>query len=290
VGVTPHPGDGRTVTGRRATGDFVQAPVRLQGLDLMQDPLRELEPLRRRAAAEAPTRCDRLSRLVGPIQLLTGAGERVRQNPGGRTAGSDGHTRRAIDPKMLLRLAEARAQHRSHPHAVRRVYLPKGKTGRRALGMPPRRDRMVHASMAQVLAAIYAPILRDCSSGFRPGRNTLQALRHGAPAAPAGAPWRIAGALGKGCDAFPPGVILRCLRKRIKDARCLGLVHTMRTAGVMAEGEWLPTYAGTPQGGLASPSLSPVVVHDLDCWREDHWPATPPPLTPQQQSTRAHPE
>jgi len=44
-GVTPHQGDGSTVTGRRATGDFVQAPVRMEGLDLRNDPLRELEHL-----------------------------------------------------------------------------------------------------------------------------------------------------------------------------------------------------------------------------------------------------
>ena len=42
-------GHGSTVTGHRATGDFVQAPVRMEGLDLMNDPLRELEPLRARA-------------------------------------------------------------------------------------------------------------------------------------------------------------------------------------------------------------------------------------------------
>jgi RNA-directed DNA polymerase len=115
--------------------------------------------------------------------------------------------------------------------------------------MPPIRDRIVHASMAQVLAAIYEPIFRDCSYGFRPDRNTIQALRHVAQGSQAGATWLIEGDGVKCFESFPHGVILHCLRKRIKDERFLGLVRTMRTAGVMEEGEGRPTDSGTPQGG-----------------------------------------
>jgi hypothetical protein len=53
VGVAPHQGDGSAVTGRRATGNFVQAQVSMEVLDLMNDPLRELEHLRRLAAADS---------------------------------------------------------------------------------------------------------------------------------------------------------------------------------------------------------------------------------------------
>jgi retron-type reverse transcriptase len=98
----------------------------------MDAPLRELEHLRKLAAAEPTKRCDRLYRLVGHITLLTGAGERGRQNTGGRTAGSDGQTSSDIAPHMLLQLAEELAPNRSRPPAVRRVYIPKGKTARRA--------------------------------------------------------------------------------------------------------------------------------------------------------------
>lgn len=256
----------------------------------MDDPLRALEHLRKLAAAEPTKRFDTLYRLVGHIKLLTCAGERVRQNTGGRTAGIDGQTRSDIDPDMLRGLAEELAQNRYQPQAVRRVYIPKGQTGRRALGIPPIRDRIVQASLAQVLEAIYEPLFRDCSYGFRPGRNTIQALRHVAQAYKAGAPWIIEGDLVKGFDSFPHGVILNGLRKRIKDERFLGLVRQMLTAGVMEAGEWRPTYSGTPQGGLASPLLSHVVLHEFDGWMEDHWQANPPPLTPTQQHSRANPE
>ena len=82
--------------------------------------------------------------------------------------------------------------------------------------------------------------------------------------------------------SIPHGVILNCLRKRIKDERFIDLVRQMLNAGVMEEGHVLPTYSGTPQGGLASPILSNVVLHACDGWLEGHWQANPPPLTAKQ--------
>ena len=78
VGRTPHQGDGSAVTGQRATGRFVQAQVSMEVLDLMDDPLRELEHLRKLATIDPAKRFDKLYRLVGHLKLLTGAGERVR--------------------------------------------------------------------------------------------------------------------------------------------------------------------------------------------------------------------
>jgi group II intron reverse transcriptase/maturase len=256
----------------------------------MRDPLRELEHLGNLAAADPAKRFGKLYRLVSHRELLRHAGERVRQNTGGRTAGIDGQTRRQIDEGLCARLAEELAHNQYHPQAVRRAYIPKGKTGRRALGIPTIRDRIVQAVVAQILEAIYEPIFRNCSYGFRPQRNTIQALRHVAQAYQAGATWVIEGDLVKCFDSIPHGVILNSLRKRIKDERFIELVRKMLTAGVMAEGNLLPTYSGTPQGGLASPILSNVALHEFDCWLEEHWQANPPPLTAKQQHARANRE
>src|SRR5260370_24294332 len=57
-------------------------------------------------------------------------------------------------------------------------------------------------------------------------------------------------------------------------------------AEVIGEGSLERTYSGTPQGGLASPILRNIVLHEFDCWMEDHWHPTPPPLTAQQQQAR----
>src|SRR5215813_1735584 len=125
VGVTPHQGDGSAVTGRRITGNFVQSLVSIEVLDLMNDPLRELEHLRKLASADLTKRFGNLYRLVSHWKFLSLAGERVRQNTGGRTAGIDGQTRKHIDMGMLSHLAEELASHRYQPKPVRRVYIPK---------------------------------------------------------------------------------------------------------------------------------------------------------------------
>jgi group II intron reverse transcriptase/maturase len=290
VGVASHRGDGSAVTGRRITGNFVQSLVSIEVLDLMNDPLRELEHLSKLASADPIKRFSDLYRLVSHWKLLALAGERVRQNTGGRTAGIDGQTRKHIDMKMLSLLAEELASHRYQPQAVRRVYIPKGKTGRRALGIPSIRDRIVQAAVAEILAAIYEPTFRDCSYGFRPKRDTIHALRHVAQAYRAGATWTIEGDLVKCFDSIPHGVILQCLRKRIKDERFIELIHQMLKSGVMEEGKFFPTYSGTPQGGLVSPILCNAVLHEFDCWMEDQWQANPPPLTAKEQNARANPE
>jgi group II intron reverse transcriptase/maturase len=256
----------------------------------MQDAQRELEHLRKLATADLFKRFGKLYRLVRQIPLLTTAGERVRQNTGGNTAGIDGQTRRDINPDMLAQLAQELALNQYHPGAVRRVYIPKGKTGRRALGIPCIRDRIVQATVAQILEAIYEPVFRNCSYGFRPERNTIGALRHVAQAYKAGATWIIEGDLVKCFDSIPHGVILNCLRKRIKDERFIELIRQMLKAGVMEQGNFMPTYSGTPQGGLASPILCNIVLHELDCWIEDYWKANPTRLTAQQQAARANPE
>jgi RNA-directed DNA polymerase len=88
---------------------------------------------------------------------------------------------------MLDRLAEELAHNQYRLQAVRRAYIPKGNTGRRALGIPAIRDRMVQAAVARVLEAIYEPLFRQCSYSLRPQRNTIQAFRQVAQAYRAGA-------------------------------------------------------------------------------------------------------
>ena len=116
----------------------------------MADPFRELEHLSKLAAAQPRKRFGRLYRLVRQAGIRAAAAERVRQNTGGRTAGIDGQTRRQIGAEMLTDLAEDLTHGRYRAKAVRRAYIPKGKTGRRALGIPTIRDRIVQAAVARV--------------------------------------------------------------------------------------------------------------------------------------------
>jgi group II intron reverse transcriptase/maturase len=256
----------------------------------MKDPQLELEHLRKLAEADPTKRFGKLLKIVRQEVFLVMTWERVRTNKGSKTPGVDGQTKDDVDVKMLQDLARELAENRYRPQPVRRVYIPKGKSQRRPLGIPTVRDRIVQAAAAQVLEAIYEPIFRDCSYGFRPGRSAIHTLRHMARAYRAGATWTIEGDLVKCFDKLPHGVILNCLRKRIKDERFIDLIRRMLQAGVMEDSRYEQTYSGTPQGGLVSPILMNIVLHEFDCWMEDHWQANPSPLTSRQQQARVNPE
>ena len=112
----------------------------------------------------------------------------------------------------------------------------------------------------------------------------------GSAAYQAGATWTIEGDLEKCFDRLPHGVILTCLRKRIKDERFIDLIRKMLQAGVIEKGRYQHTYSGTPQGGLASPIISNIVLHEFDVWMEQRWKANPPPQTRQECRARSNPE
>jgi hypothetical protein len=90
--------------------------------------------------------------------------------------------------------------------------------------------------------------------------------------------------------SIPHGVILNCLRKRIKDERFIDLIRKMLQAGVMEAGNLAPTYSGTPQGGIASPILANIVLHELDVWLEIQMGVNPPAQTPDEMNARSNPE
>ena len=256
----------------------------------MKDPYQELEHLRKLASADLTMRFGKLLKIVRQEVFLAMSWERVRTNKGSRTPGIDGQTKEDIDAKTFSDLAQELAERRYQPQPVRRAYIPKGKNQRRGLGIPSIRDRILQSAAAKILEAIYEPIFRNCSYGFRPGQSTIHALRHVARSYRTGATWAIEGDLQKCFDSLPHGVILNCLRKRIKDERFIDLIRRMLQAGVMEDSRYEKTYSGAPQGGLVSPILMNVVLHEFDCWMEERWQANPPRLTRQQQQARMNPE
>jgi RNA-directed DNA polymerase len=199
--------------------------VSTEVIDLVRDPQRELEHLRELATADPTKRFGKLLKTIRQETFLVMAWERIRTNKGSRTPGVDGQTKEDVDAQMIHKLARELKERDYQPKPVRRVYIPKpGKKEKRGLGIPTIRDRIVQSAVARVLEAIYEPIFRECSYGFRPGRSTIHALRHAARAYRAGATWIIEGDLVKCFDGIPHEVILNCLLGAILfDRRLAGL-------------------------------------------------------------------
>lgn len=231
---------------------------------------RELEHIRKLATADPEKRFGKLYRLVRRMDMLDRAWAHVKANKGSRTPGVDGMTRDDFNADVLSKLHEELMTEVYQPVPVGRTYVPKKRSKKqRPLGIPALRDRTVQEAARRVLEAIYEPIFRSSSHGFRPKRSTISALRHVALAYKAGASWIIEGDIEKCFDSIPHHVVLNLLRKRIKDERFIDLIRRFLQAGFMEGGQRYDTYSGTPQGGVISPILANIVLHEFDVWMEE---------------------
>ncbi len=256
----------------------------------MLDVVAELGHLRRLAEQDANKRFSRLYRLLRQSGLLAIARERIAGNKGAQTPGVDGERMKEVDNEKITQLSEELRQGGYQPQPVRRVYIPKRNGKLRPLGIPASRDKIVQAGIALILEALYEPLFRKCSHGFRPQRSTITALRQVWSAYKAGAKWIIEGDITDCFGTIPHGVILNCLRKRIKDERFIDVIRKLLQAGVMEAGNFSPSYSGTPQGGIASPLLANIVLHELDVWLEEQMKVNPPTQTAAGRNARSNPE
>jgi group II intron reverse transcriptase/maturase len=256
----------------------------------MADVIAELGHLNQLAKGDPNKRFDRLYRLLRQGGLLAIAKERIAGNKGARTPGVDGQRMADITSEEIVRLSEELKTGTYRPQPVRRVYIPKKNGKLRPLGIPASRDKIVQSGVALILEAIYEPIFRKCSHGFRPEHSTITALRQVSTAYRTGAKWIIEGDITDCFGSLPHGVILNCLRKRIQDERFIDLIRQMLQAGVMEMGSFIPTFSGAPQGGIASPILANIVLNELDTWLETQMKVNPPPETPQERNARSNPE
>ena len=118
-----------------------------------------------------------------------------------------------------------------------------------------------------VLEAIYEPVFSDLSHGFRPNRSCHTALRE-VKYGFCGVRWFIEGDI-RGCfDNIDHNVLISLLSKKVKDARFLQLIRKFLKAGYLENWVYHSTYSGTPQGGILSPILANIYLHELDMFVE----------------------
>lgn len=201
---------------------------------------------------------------------LKRAFERVRENRG--APGCDGQTLDQFEQNLerhLDSLHRELKEKRYRPRPVRRVYIPKTGGGRRPLGIPTVRDRIVQQAVLQILSPIFEAKFSRRSHGFRPGRGCQTALDVIDRALQAGYEWIVDADIEKFFDSVDHELLLAAVNEEVADGSVLRLVRLFLESGaLLGPSEFEPTEVGTPQGGPLSPLLANIYLHPLDAAME----------------------
>lgn len=166
--------------------------------------------------------------------------------------------------KRLSRLSEQLRTKTYRPHAVKRVWIPKGGGKLRGLGIPVIIDRVVQASLRNAIEPIFERKFADCSYGFRPRRGCKDALRVVAAGLARGKTWVVDVDIEQYFDSIDKKRLMNDIATEIADGTVLDLIEQFLDQDVIDDMKrWRPE-RGTPQGAVISPLLANIYLHPVD--------------------------
>ncbi len=237
----------------------------------------------RPSSTAVSTKLQRIAQLAkeDPTRVLTNLAHHIdmdflreayRQTRKSGAVGVDGQTAEdfAADlDRNLQALLDGFKSGRYRAPPVKRVHIPKGDGKKtRPLGIPSFTDKVLQRAVTMVLTAVYEQDFLDCSYGFRPRRSAhdaLHVLREGIMEMGGG--WILDADIQAFFDNLDHGKLREILDQRVRDGVLRRMIDKWLKAGILEEGELSYPEGGTPQGGVVSPILANVYLHEvLDTW------------------------
>ncbi|MDA0967227.1 MAG: CRISPR-associated endonuclease Cas1 [Rickettsiales bacterium] len=190
---------------------------------------------------------------------LKEAGFRVKTNRG--SAGGDGVNLNEFETNLFANLSDLRAELLSGIYKTelfRKIRVPKRKPGLRMLTIPSIRDRIVHTSVALVLAPIFEAIFEEGSFAYRPQRGVHKAVARIETWRNRGYKFVIEADIVGYFDNIDHAILIEKLETTLKEKPgAPALIHLIRNI-LKDQGKAL----GTPDKGVAQGSpLSPLLAN-----------------------------
>ena len=203
------------------------------------------------------------------VEFLHEAYRRTRKTG---AVGVDGQTAEQYAENLEENLADLLGRFKSGRYQAppaRRVYIPKDGGKRRPIGIPAFEDKVLQQAVSMVLTAVYEQDFLDVSYGFRPGRSQHQALQALWSAIGWEGSWVVELDIKSFFDTLSHVQLRGFLDQRVRDGVIRRAIDKWLKAGIMEQEQYIRSTSGTPQGGVASPVLANIYLHEvLDVWFE----------------------
>lgn len=204
-----------------------------------------------------------LDKICNPERLIL-AYELISKNKASNTKGTDSETLDSYSKDTIYSVSKSLKDHTFTFKPIRRVEIPKTNGGIRKLGIPGPRDKVIQKVMAMTLEEIYETKFLNSSHGFRPKRGTHSALR--SVTRWNGTKWFIEGDISECFDTLNHHILEQLLKKEISSKPFIDLYWKAVRSHYIDPVNKVEEFsnAGVPQGGVLSPILSNIYLHELD--------------------------
>lgn len=201
--------------------------------------------------------------LTNPEVLWKQAYANIYSNKGAITKSVNNNTLDGLSEERINHLIRMLINRQYCPKPVRRTYIPKKNGKMRPLGIPTGDDKLIQEVVRILLEQVYEPVFSRNSHGFRPQRSCHTALQQIIDTW-TGVKWIIEFDIKSFFDNINHAKLVELLEKKIDDKRLINVIRKMLKAGYVEDWKQSPTWSGTPQGGVISPLLANIYLHELD--------------------------